>query len=106
VDIPIASSPDIESTLVSRGAHAVTFRDMEGFAQALEQRPIEMLMEEIGSLAQLAEWKFLVARSALRKRLGNETVDRRHQLETAALTLSESAGSDVLRSRIRALVGR
>jgi len=99
-------SPDPESTLISRGAEAVTFRDMESFADALGRRPFEKLLEEIVSLAQLSEWKFLVARSALRKRLSTESFVRRQQLETAALALSESAGSDVLRGRIRALVGK
>lgn len=84
----------------------MTFRDMEAFALALQQRPVEKLVDELLSLAQLSEWKFLVARSVLHKRLENEPFDRRQQLETAALTLSENAGSDVLRGRIRALVGR
>ena len=79
---------------------------MEAFAQTLTTRPMEKLVDDILPLAQLSEWKFLVARSALRKRLDTEPFDRRQQLETAVMNISETAGSDVLRIRIRSLIGK
>lgn len=68
---------DDDSTLVIRAHEAKTFQAMIDFASLLEARPLEGVIEDLPSIAQLSRSKFDLALQVLRRRLRQEPSDVR-----------------------------
>ena len=92
---------DLDSTLIRRGRHAVTFSDMAEFAKTLEQRPIPTLLNELPEIARLSDAKFTLATKVLRRRFDGESPVDQTQLRTFAEEIAASVPEVTLAARIR-----
>lgn len=95
-----AEAPDLDSTLIRRGVHASTFREMQEFAETIERRPLEKLLAELPGLALLSDMKFHLARQVIRRRIRGLNATERQQLCEFAFEVSAGAKQDVA-DRIR-----
>jgi hypothetical protein len=65
----IQEENDYDSTVIRHGLRAMTFSDMAGFAELVEQRTLDRLLVDIHGFALLSEAKFNLARQIVRRRL-------------------------------------
>jgi hypothetical protein len=95
----VADSPPYDSTLIRRGSEAATFGEIAAFAQMIETRPIETLLDDLCAVEFLSDAKFQIARRTLRRRLRSmsegELATVRTHLET--LERSDPAAAERLR---------
>lgn len=86
--------PDFDSTVVRHGLRAMTFSDMAGFAELIEQRSLERLLVDIHGFALLSEGKFNLARQIMRRRLHALPPVEREQFRLFAIeSCEEDAGA-------------
>jgi hypothetical protein len=93
---------DFDSTLVRRGVSAATFSDMADFVDSIQERPLDKLLNELPSLAQLSQTKFSLARQAIRQRAKSLERPELEQLRMIAFEVADDAGEEV-GERIRAM---
>jgi hypothetical protein len=65
----ITEEPDYDSTIIRHGLRAMTFSDMAGFAELIEQRTLDRLLVDIHGFALLSDAKFNLAKQIVRRRL-------------------------------------
>lgn len=63
---------------------AVTFPEMTEFAEMLEKRPFDKLLEDLPDLSRFSQPKFALAVGVLRRRIRGESDSDRAQLRTLA----------------------
>lgn len=95
-------TPDLDSTLIRRGNQATTFREMTEFAETIENRPLDKLLDELPSLARLSDMKFSVARAVIRRRSRTLEPLEREQLRRDADAVAARTESHIA-ARIRAV---
>ncbi|HEX9986422.1 MAG TPA: hypothetical protein VGF69_24400 [Thermoanaerobaculia bacterium] len=90
-------TPDeqFESTLIRRGVTAGTFREIEQFAQSLEDRPLDKLLSDLPGFARLSDTKFNLARQVLRRRVRTMPVVEREQLRLFAAEVASETDENV-----------
>jgi hypothetical protein len=93
---------DLESTLVRRGTQATTFGQMADFADRIERRALDQLVNDLPGLARLSDMKFSLARQVIRRRARSLGDIDREQLRALALEVASSAPGTVA-ERIRAI---
>jgi hypothetical protein len=81
----------LNTTLVLKGAHATTFRDMEDFADNIETRPLDKLLGDLNGLVRLPDTKFELARLVLRRRVRELADVDREQLRVFAEEVASGA---------------
>jgi hypothetical protein len=91
----LASAPDFDSTLIRRGLQASTYTEMTQFAEIIETRPLDKLLVELPSLAELSEAKFNLARNVIRHRSRELPEVEREQLRMMAGEVASSAGIEL-----------
>jgi hypothetical protein len=92
----------LDTTLVLKGAHATTFRDMEDFADNIESRPLDKLLGDLNGLVRLPDTKFELARLVLRRRLRELGDVQREQLRLFAEEVASAADAEAA-ERIRSV---
>jgi hypothetical protein len=92
----------LDTTLVIKGAHAQTFRDMEDFADTIETRPLDKLLGDLNGLVRLPDTKFELARLVLRRRLRELGDVEREQLRLFAEEVASGADAEAA-ERIRSV---
>jgi len=92
----------LDTTLVIKGAHATTFRDMEDFADTIETRPLDKLLGDLNGLVRLPDTKFELARLVLRRRLRELGDAEREQLRLFAEEVASGADAEAA-ERIRSV---
>ncbi len=97
--------PDFDSTLIRAGSEASTFGEIAAFAQMIEERPIEVLLDDLAAIEFLSESKFQIASRTLRRRMKGMSEPElrivRARLEN--LERTEPAAAERLRSLIGSL---
>lgn len=96
------AGPDFDSTLIRRGTQATTISELSQFVTTMEQRPLDRLLDELPSLAQMTNSKFDLARAVLRRRARELAPVEREQLQIHAEEVAARNGDDVA-VRIRSL---
>lgn len=86
---------DLDSTLIRRGTKATTFGEIADFADRIERRPLEQLVEELPGLAQLSDMKFRLARQVVRRRARALDAAERDKLRLAAESIARTAPAAV-----------
>ena len=92
----------LNTTLVLKGAQAMTFRDMEDFADNVESRPLDKLLGDLNGLVRLPDTKFELARLVLRRRLRELGDVEREQLRLFAEEVASGADAEAA-ERIRSV---
>ena len=92
----------LNTTLVLKGAHATTFRDMEDFADNIENRPLDKLLGDLNGLVRLPDTKFELARLVLRRRVRELADVEREQLRGFAEEGASGADAEAA-ERIRSV---
>jgi hypothetical protein len=92
----------LNTTLVLKGAHATTFRDMEDFADNIENRPLDKLLGDLNGLVRLPDTKFELARLVLRRRVRELGEVEREQLRVFAEEVASGADPEAA-ERIRSV---
>lgn len=92
----------LDTTLVIKGTHATTFRDMEDFADTIETRPLDKLLGDLNGLVRLPDTKFELARLVLRRRLRELGDVEREQLRLFAEEVASGAEAEAA-ERIRSV---
>ncbi len=92
----------LNTTLVLKGAHATTFRDMEDFADNIETRPLDKLLGDLNGLVRLPDTKFELARLVLRRRVRELAEVEREQLRVFAEEVASGADAEAA-ERIRSV---
>ena len=98
----MSAAADFESTLIRRGTQATTISELSQFVATMEQRPLDRLLDELPSLAQMTNSKFDLARSVLRRRVRDLAPVEREQLQMHAEEVAGRTEDDVA-VRIRSL---
>lgn len=88
---PHDEDPDFDSTLIRHGVRALTFSDMQDFAEMVEQRPLDKLLGDFHEFAGLSDSKFAIARKVIRRRLRELPEVEQSQLR---LLCEECIGTD------------
>jgi hypothetical protein len=92
----------LNTTLVLKGAHATTFREMEDFADNVETRPLDKLLGDLNGLVRLPDTKFELARLVLRRRVRELGEVEREQLRVFAEEVASGADAEAA-ERIRSV---
>jgi hypothetical protein len=90
------------TTLVLKGTHATTFREIEDFADNVETRPLDKLLGDLSGLVRLPDTKFELARMVLRRRLRELPEVEREQLRLFAEDVASGADPEAA-ARIRSV---
>ena len=85
----ITEDNDLDSTVIRHGLRAMTFSDMAGFAELIEQRTLDRLLVDIHGFALLSDAKFNLAKSILRRRLRALPPLEREQFQSFACEACE-----------------
>jgi hypothetical protein len=86
---------DPESTLIRSGIQATTITELSQFVATMEKRPLDRLLDELPSLAQMTNSKFDLARAVLRRRARDLAPVEREQLRLHADEVAERTDDDV-----------
>ena len=92
----------LDTTLVLKGTHATTFREMEEFADNIETRPLDKLLGDLPGLVRLPDTKFELARLVLRRRLRELGDVEREQLRHFAEDVASGEDAEAA-ERIRSV---
>jgi len=98
----MSATADLDSTLIRRGTQATTISELSQFVATIEERPLDRLLDELASLAQMTNSKFDLARSVLRRRARDLAPVEREQLQIHAEEVAARSKDDVA-LRIRSL---
>lgn len=92
---------DADSTVVRAGRSAMTYSDMVAFADAIEDRPLPKLLEDLPGIAALSDSKFRIASNVLRRRFRLESPIDQIQLRVIADEIASGMEDRVVAKRIR-----
>lgn len=92
---------DLDTTLVRRGQHAMTYSDMVAFAESVETRPLSKILEDLPGIASLSDSKFRIASTVLRRRYQMESPIEQIQLRVIADEIASAAEDRGVGKRIR-----
>ena len=98
----MSTATDFDSTLIRRGTQATTISELSQFVATIEERPLDRLLDELPSLAQMTNSKFDLARAVLRRRARDLAPVEREQLQLHAEEVAARNKDDVA-VRIRSL---
>ncbi len=93
---------ELDTTLTLQGSHAQTFREMEDFADHVENRPLDKLLGDLNGLVRLPDTKFELARLVMRRRLRELAEVEREQLRLFAEEVAAGADAEAA-ERIRSV---
>jgi hypothetical protein len=92
---------DGDTTIVRSGRSAMTYTDMVAFADALEDRPLPKLIEDLPGIAALSDSKFRIASNVLRRRFRLESPVDQIQLRVIADEIASNTNDRAVAKRIR-----
>jgi hypothetical protein len=92
---------DGDTTVVRSGRSAMTYSDMVAFADAIEDRPLSKLLEDLPGIAALSDSKFRIAFNVLRRRFRLESPIDQIQLRVIADEIASSMDDRIVAKRIR-----
>jgi hypothetical protein len=92
---------DGDSTVVRSGRRAMTYSDMVAFADAIEDRPLQKILEDLPGIATLSDSKFRIASNVLRRRFRLESPVDQIQLRVIADEIASNTEDRTVAKRIR-----
>jgi hypothetical protein len=92
---------DGDSTVVRSGRRAMTYSDMVAFADAIEDRPLQKILEDLPGIASLSDSKFRIASNVLRRRFRLESPVDQIQLRVIADEIASNIDDRAMAKRIR-----
>lgn len=92
---------DGDTTIVRTGRSAMTYTDMVAFADAIEERPLPKLLEDLPGIAALSDSKFRIASNVLRRRFRMESPVDQIQLRVIADEIASNVDDRGVAKRIR-----
>jgi hypothetical protein len=92
---------DGDSTVVRSGRRAMTYSDMVAFADSIEDRPLQRILEDLPGIATLSDSKFRIASNVLRRRFRLESPVDQIQLRVVADEIASNIEDRSVAKRIR-----